>query len=97
MNSIVLSPGEDFCKVLRGTNGQQVLLALDPGEDGEGMVVGTACFMYKDQPLVCEGDMQVEPALCQLLVRQPLTAKQELELADRCIRKLATVVLSQLD
>ena len=42
--AIKLTPGGDFCRVVKGTNGQQVLVRADAGEDGQIALIASAVF-----------------------------------------------------
>jgi hypothetical protein len=93
----VLTPaGADFCKLLRSSSGQQVLLMLMPGQTGP-MITGTTTFEYDGQHLLAQADVGIEKGLCETLIRNPLTAQQELGLADQCIQRLTERLKSEIE
>lgn len=65
--TLKLSPGGDFCRIVKGTNGQQVLVRADSGEDGQIALIASAVFRTPDgQPILAHTiieDVDIEQAL----------------------------------
>lgn len=45
-----ITPGADFCRVLRATNGQQVLMVVETDDNEKPVLVGSASFMIDGAP-----------------------------------------------
>jgi hypothetical protein len=45
MTYVEIQPGSDFCRVLRATDGQQILLSLDNGASGSPILLASASFI----------------------------------------------------
>jgi hypothetical protein len=87
-NSLDILPGGDFCKVLRSTSGQQILIQLEPLKNGDPCLIGYTTFVVNGDPCLIGADIGVESSMCVSLIESTLTAEQELEFADKCLERL---------
>ena len=93
--TLKLSPGGDFCRIVKGTNGQQVLVRADSGEDGQIALIASAVFRTPDgQPILAHqiiDGIDIGHAL-----GFEGTPEQMLEYADALLEDLEALLVHQI-
>jgi hypothetical protein len=87
---LVITPGADFARILRGTNGQQVLVTVEVDEEEKPVLVGAITIRLNGQPTI------VRQAFEEVNIAAALTfegtPKEMLEYADSLISDLTESV-----
>lgn len=82
----VITPGENFCRVLTASNGQQVLVMVEINEQNEPFLAGSASFLIDGAPVI------VRQVFEDVDIKQALsfkgTKKQQVEYADNVLHDL---------
>lgn len=93
--TIKLTPGGDFCRIVKGTNGQQVLVRADAGEDGQIALIASAVFKTpKGVPIIAH--QVVEDVDIGHALGFQGTPEEMLEYADALLEELEDLLTMQI-
>lgn len=83
---LVITPGADFARILRGTNGQQVLVTVEVDDEEKPVLVGAITIVLNGQPTIVR--QSFEEVNIQAALSFEGTPKEMLEYADSMIEDL---------
>jgi hypothetical protein len=93
--TIKLTPGGDFCRIVKGTNGQQVLVRADAGEDGQIALIASAVFKTPEGVPIIAHQVVEDVDIGHALGFQGTPAEM-LEYADALLEELESLLTMQI-
>lgn len=95
-NEIELIPGGDFCRIVKGSNGQQVLVRADADEEGKIVLVATAVFRVGPEKAPILAHQILEDMPIEQVLAFEGTPEQMFEYADALLSDLSDLLKHQL-
>jgi hypothetical protein len=91
-----IKQGSDFCRVVRTSKGQQILLALDNDKEGEAIMIGSATFVTERGNCLVRLEIDADDETYVGVLESVLTVEEEQKLADKVCALIQDDLFTQL-